>query len=291
MAPLKIACQCGKTLSVPEHLLGKKVRCPGCGAVLVAQAPQAVEPENGFEVDDGYTADDSPPLDTAPTDTPMRFCKSCGASLQLDAVVCLECGVNQETGDRVGSLSGKAASSARANAWGGMVAQTLLLVAILGGIGAGFYFYHKSTSKPADKPQATDAAKPSPKPQPEAKPEPTTQPTPGAVAKKPAPSAAKAAPGGVPKGATVRKRENIFGSDNEWALGRYVRAPRRARDRTAVDMANRSINMFTQAEGRKPKSLKEVVDAGYGPLNQPSGGLKLALDPKTGKAVLYEPPK
>ena len=301
--PVTVSCGCGKTLSVPERLLGKKVRCPGCGAVFVAQAPGAVEPEGGFALDDGYQTDAPPPSAPGP-EASMRFCKSCGASMQPDALVCLECGVNQDTGDRVGSLSKSAASGARATAWGKMVLNTLFLLILLGGIGVGFYYYHKSTSKPEEKPQAvstankpklnltkalehkseavsaaksTEPAKPKPKPKPAS-----------SASKKPPP---KPEPAGVPKGAKIKKRENLFGTDKEWALGRYLRTPRRTRERMAVQMANKSIQMFKTAEGRMPKSLKEVVDGGYGPLNEPGGGLKLALDPRTGKAVLYEPPK
>jgi len=34
--PIQIKCECGKLLSVKEEFAGKKVRCPGCGAILAA---------------------------------------------------------------------------------------------------------------------------------------------------------------------------------------------------------------------------------------------------------------
>jgi tetratricopeptide (TPR) repeat protein len=53
---VQIRCACGKALRVPDHLRGKKVRCPGCGSSLqVAPAspeeperPKAATPRPGF---------------------------------------------------------------------------------------------------------------------------------------------------------------------------------------------------------------------------------------------------
>jgi hypothetical protein len=42
--PIAVSCrQCGKTLSAPDQLAGKKVRCPACQAVLVVPSPLAEE--------------------------------------------------------------------------------------------------------------------------------------------------------------------------------------------------------------------------------------------------------
>ena len=40
---MDVACSCGKTLHVPQRLLGKLVRCPGCGATIRAVASEVVE--------------------------------------------------------------------------------------------------------------------------------------------------------------------------------------------------------------------------------------------------------
>src|SRR5262249_38318977 len=37
--PIRIPCDCGKKILVKEELAGKKVRCPGCKAVLVVPTP------------------------------------------------------------------------------------------------------------------------------------------------------------------------------------------------------------------------------------------------------------
>lgn len=43
--PLTIACpNCGKALKLPEAVIGKRVRCPGCQEVFTATAPEEEEP-------------------------------------------------------------------------------------------------------------------------------------------------------------------------------------------------------------------------------------------------------
>jgi hypothetical protein len=44
--PMVVSCSCGKQLRVKDELAGKKVRCPGCQAILSvpASAPAAAEP-------------------------------------------------------------------------------------------------------------------------------------------------------------------------------------------------------------------------------------------------------
>ncbi len=39
-----VRCSCGKKIRVEDKLLGKRVRCPGCGVIQVAQAPPADKP-------------------------------------------------------------------------------------------------------------------------------------------------------------------------------------------------------------------------------------------------------
>jgi hypothetical protein len=36
--PINLTCECGKKLAVKEEMAGRKVKCPGCGAVLVVPA-------------------------------------------------------------------------------------------------------------------------------------------------------------------------------------------------------------------------------------------------------------
>lgn len=45
--PFTISCECGKSLQVREDLVGRKVRCPSCQAVLTVPAPDAIETAPG----------------------------------------------------------------------------------------------------------------------------------------------------------------------------------------------------------------------------------------------------
>lgn len=47
--PLLVECTCGKKLKVRDELAGKKVKCPGCGGIVTAPAP---EPELVEPIDD-----------------------------------------------------------------------------------------------------------------------------------------------------------------------------------------------------------------------------------------------
>jgi hypothetical protein len=44
--PITVACECGKQLRVKEELAGKKIRCPGCQAIVVVPAADAVVEES-----------------------------------------------------------------------------------------------------------------------------------------------------------------------------------------------------------------------------------------------------
>src|SRR4051812_18812811 len=41
--PLSVTCQCGKRLSVPEAMAGKRVRCPVCKQIVNVPAPEPEE--------------------------------------------------------------------------------------------------------------------------------------------------------------------------------------------------------------------------------------------------------
>jgi hypothetical protein len=46
--PVQLRCVCGKLLRARDELIGKRVKCPGCGAaLLVRAAPQPEEPDGG----------------------------------------------------------------------------------------------------------------------------------------------------------------------------------------------------------------------------------------------------
>lgn len=54
--PFTITCECGKALQVREDLIGKKVRCPACQAVVAVPEPTAIQPEAAYRVADDAAA-------------------------------------------------------------------------------------------------------------------------------------------------------------------------------------------------------------------------------------------
>jgi uncharacterized protein (TIGR00266 family) len=69
--PFTISCECGKALQVREELVGKKVRCPACQAVVTVPPPDAVESSSYRMKDEAHpraasSAGGPPPLRRRP---------------------------------------------------------------------------------------------------------------------------------------------------------------------------------------------------------------------------------
>jgi len=70
--------ECGKVLSVPDGMGGQAAKCPDCGVdVQVPDGP-------------GLLA---------------RECPECGSALAAEAVICVECGYNLDTGEHMRAAS------------------------------------------------------------------------------------------------------------------------------------------------------------------------------------------
>lgn len=87
--PIKVTCDCGKSLNVPDKLAGKKGKCPTCGAVLNIPAASG-------------GGDDE--LDAAPPAKASgggKKCPNCSKQWPADAVICVACGTNMLTGEKL----------------------------------------------------------------------------------------------------------------------------------------------------------------------------------------------
>lgn len=109
--PIRAACQCGKAFAAPDNLAGKTVKCPGCGQPLripaAAGAAGATTPAPskapakpaapafggiGDLLDEaGFTQHAGP------------RCPSCDTPVSPQAVVCVQCGFNRQTGAKTAS--------------------------------------------------------------------------------------------------------------------------------------------------------------------------------------------
>jgi len=108
--PVSLSCPtCAKRIRVPEELLGKPVKCPGCLASLITPAPDAIP------IVKQYDSENEPPLIAKPSkrkrqeDTDYnndddddkrkkkntKYCHECGDAIRVKAEICPGCGVRQ----------------------------------------------------------------------------------------------------------------------------------------------------------------------------------------------------
>ncbi|MBC8351165.1 MAG: hypothetical protein H8E66_04215 [Planctomycetes bacterium] len=90
--PIKVACQCGASFAAKDELAGKAVRCPKCKQPLKIPAPAAAAPTVPNAMDDlfdevGIAAKKGP------------SCPQCNAELKPNAVLCVACGFDLQSGE------------------------------------------------------------------------------------------------------------------------------------------------------------------------------------------------
>ncbi|MCO6458307.1 MAG: hypothetical protein J5I93_23620 [Pirellulaceae bacterium] len=107
--PIAVACQCGQRFQARDELAGKAVKCPKCGqplripdprhagAAAGAPARQAAPQAPAGPLDDLF---DEVGLQAAPSG---RRCMQCGSAMPANAILCVQCGFNYQTGERVQS--------------------------------------------------------------------------------------------------------------------------------------------------------------------------------------------
>lgn len=101
---IKVTCTCGQSFKAKDELAGKRARCPKCSQPLVIPAPS---------VDDEFTLEapvDVPkynPLEDILADEGVKHaatgpvCPSCSEPVSPGAVICIQCGFNLQTGEKV----------------------------------------------------------------------------------------------------------------------------------------------------------------------------------------------
>src|SRR5262245_21392399 len=104
--PISFSCpQCGKKLKAPDHAVGKKSKCPGCGTPVtcpepifdaeLVEAPPLVpgggDPYADLDPDQPYAVVEPPP---GPASAPesRRPCPMCGEMILTTAAKCRYCG-------------------------------------------------------------------------------------------------------------------------------------------------------------------------------------------------------
>lgn len=100
--PIPVSCQCGKSFNAQDALAGKQVQCPSCKQPLqipaapAAPAATAASPLDGMS---GLLAEEGM------KQAEGKSCPECSADLKPEAVLCVECGFNLETGKKLQTMT------------------------------------------------------------------------------------------------------------------------------------------------------------------------------------------
>lgn len=121
--PIRVSCQCGHTLTVPDEMAGKSGKCPKCKQLLkvpagnpsaAAGTPKSPEtkpvanPKSSKSAPAAVAAAPKPAGQMAGlfdevglTQKKGRFCPSCDGQVANDAIICIKCGFHLEEGKKV----------------------------------------------------------------------------------------------------------------------------------------------------------------------------------------------
>ncbi|XZE43161.1 zinc ribbon domain-containing protein [Pirellulaceae bacterium SH467] len=131
--PIRVTCQCGQSLSVPDEMAGKSGRCPKCKGVLKVPASQgnpvaasttgAAAPKATSEATPKTSAKTSAAGSASPAPNSNlaglfddvglvtktgKMCPSCDSPLDPRAVLCIHCGLNLAEGKKLDGFQAKA---------------------------------------------------------------------------------------------------------------------------------------------------------------------------------------
>ena len=126
---IEVICSCGHSVNAPPHLTGKRVRCPACQntlaipeAVVLEKRTAATDDEDGSSDSDEFELSDAPRLSNLhdqgidgdisgmaglldelgiEASKTGRRCPNCGSDVAPEAVLCIDCGYNLETGKQL----------------------------------------------------------------------------------------------------------------------------------------------------------------------------------------------
>lgn len=125
--PISAQCtNCSTKLKVRDELAGKKVKCPKCSQPFVIPQGKPARPVAARKTASNRTAGDGG-YGLAPASNPMldllddagvasaprgAVCNNCGTDLPALAIICVECGFNNETGKQLETtIAGSASKS------------------------------------------------------------------------------------------------------------------------------------------------------------------------------------
>jgi DNA-directed RNA polymerase subunit M/transcription elongation factor TFIIS len=98
MADIEFDCpECGQVLEAPVEMAGESLACPSCDAPITIPELSDPEPDElaifpnlpDVEINEPYT------------ETAENVCPECGATLQPDVVLCIQCGFHLKLGKKI----------------------------------------------------------------------------------------------------------------------------------------------------------------------------------------------
>ena len=97
---LAVKCSCGKAFAAKPELAGKKVRCPSCKepVKIPSSEPKSATPEQAKAKSSDDLFDE---LEIGFRGGGGRRCPECKRSMPETAIVCIECGYNENLGRRM----------------------------------------------------------------------------------------------------------------------------------------------------------------------------------------------
>lgn len=105
--PIKVTCSCGKSFNAKHELAGKRVRCPQCKEPIAI--PNVQDPDE-LQLEAPINAPKYNPLDDILNEEGVKAtptgptCPSCAEPIQAEAIVCIECGFNISTGEKMSTF-------------------------------------------------------------------------------------------------------------------------------------------------------------------------------------------
>lgn len=114
--PLRVNCQCGVALNVPDTMAGKQVKCPKCQKVIPVAASNAQVPNSAAAKPATPKSTTPPKASTSPGGQDVMsvlldsaglkkregtFCPACDRPLPTGSAICVGCGYNLQAGSKI----------------------------------------------------------------------------------------------------------------------------------------------------------------------------------------------
>lgn len=99
---IAVKCKCGEKFAAKPELKGKTVRCPGCqNPVKIGGSRQVAVAKKKAAPAPSLTDDVFDELGIGSADGPERKCPECKAVMSEEAILCIECGYNENLGRKM----------------------------------------------------------------------------------------------------------------------------------------------------------------------------------------------